>query len=208
MSDFQQRCRSVFSSCNSQSSSVWRLCSLSWVTGSLREQHSKVTAMRSSACVVMATKAVAALLRNKMAGVVLLSLLLALLTPPSLPLLFLFGISELERIGPPVRAPSCSLTLLLILSLQPSIHTPHMWVSRSLQRAGVATLDMIKVMFFLPFAGSSVVVHTVWAVNQLVESTDERKTQISAFTMIPMCCGSVKSLALVRWDTKRVRMVG
>lgn len=51
--------------------------------------------MRSSACVVMATKAVAALLRNKMAGVVSLSLLL-LLPPLSS---FLFGISELEQIG-------------------------------------------------------------------------------------------------------------
>lgn len=73
--------------------------------------------MRSSACVVMATKAVAALLRNKMAGVVSLSprfLLLLLLT---LPLPFFFGISQVEQIGcdaeppPPTHPPTTTTTI-------------------------------------------------------------------------------------------------
>lgn len=120
--------------------------------------------MRSSACVVMATKAVAALLRNKMAGVVSLFLLLLL----TLPLPFLFGISEVEQIGcdnepPPTHPPTTTtpqspplvarlaLSLLLVLSIH-----PHMGGSRS-RCSGDA-----------PLPGS------VPTLEQLVESADER----------------------------------
>lgn len=97
--------------------------------------------MRSSACVVMATKAVAALPRNKMAGVVSLSL--ASSVSSSSPLLSPFSLVSVKwsRLvvmpDPPTRppasshGPSCPLTLLLILSIH-----PHKGVGRSLRAAG------------------------------------------------------------------------
>lgn len=138
------------------------VCFLFWVAGSLREQHSKVTAMRSSACVVMATKAVAALLRNKMAGMVVsLSLLLLLLTtPPLLSSFFLVSVNWSRLVvtpSTPLPAPHPALTLFCSLFYpppQPSIHTPRMWVSTSRLRAEeLSLLDVIRVML-LGFFGA------------------------------------------------------
>lgn len=92
--------------------------------------------MRSSACVVMATKAVAALLRNKMAGAVWLSLASSSSSPflSPFPLVSVKWSRLVVTPTPPqppshhhhpvisVCGPSCPLTLLPILSLQPSIH--------------------------------------------------------------------------------------
>lgn len=134
----------------------------------------------------MATKAVAALLINKMAWCRSPS------SSPLLPLLFLFGISELEQIGcdtaspPPLllllltRGPSCPLTLLRILSLQTSIHTPHMWVSRSLQMPLWAGLRWC-------FGGGVLFHWQLHTVNQPVGIGDEKDTN--------SVWGPVKSLA-------------
>lgn len=92
--------------------------------------------MRSSACVVMATKAVAALLRNKMAGAVWLSLASSSSSSPFLSPFSLVSVKWSRLVvtpnpPPPTHhhhpvisdcGPSCPLTLLPILSLQPSIH--------------------------------------------------------------------------------------
>ena len=168
----------------------------------------------------MATKAVAALLRNKMAGVVSLSPPPPPPSPSPPPLPFppppsfvSVHWSRLVVTPPPptpssTRALSCPLTLLLILSLQPSIHTPHMWVSSSLQLAGAATPDTIKVMLwvFSPSFDSSTQ-RSYW-INRWKELM--RKTQIGAFknnsSWLWRC--QVRSFGLtVRWDTERGRMV-
>lgn len=154
MSNCQQRCRSIFCPCNRHSVLVYvvSVCFLSWVTGSLREQHSKVTAMRSSACVVMATKAVAALLRNKMAGVVSLSLLLLLLLlPPSLSSFSLVSVnwSRLVVTLSPLHPCPVLPFHFAPYSVPPTVHSHSTHVSQ--QWAGAATLDMIKVIVWVLF---------------------------------------------------------
>lgn len=138
-----QRCRGGFYM-QADPRPLWRLTAPSASRCPFkRTGHSEATAMRSSACVVMATKAVAALLRNKMAGVVSLSL------PPSSPFLspFLFGISEVEQIGCDAQPPSQPrpthhhppVTSRPALSL-PSLFCPFIHIWESAGAAALATL--------------------------------------------------------------------
>lgn len=158
------------------------VCFLFWVAGSLREQHSKVTAMRSSACVVMATKAVAALLRNKMAGMVVsLSLLLLLLlaTPPLLFSFFLVSVNWSTLVvtpSTPLPAPHPALTLFCSLFCPPHLNRPFTLHACESAWAGFEWRSCrFWTLLGWCFWGFSVL-HTVKLLNQLVESADEKDT--------------------------------
>ena len=132
--------------------------------------------MRSSACVVMATKAVAALLRNKMAGVVSLCLLLL----PLLSSFFLISVNWSRLVVTPSSFCPCSVlpSHFAPYSVPPTVHSHFTHVSQQ---------EFVGSFGFFLFCSQ---LHTVQLLNPLVEITDERGgTQTSSLKLIPIGCG-------------------